>query len=328
MVRCVCLSLKIKKKHFMSCTCNIDLLPLGSPRCSFDFSIIRGAIFFDASVVDDNTNFTDGILEIEDLIDAGLAVASPKFFDVTTDKEASVTQTFADGTAFYIRDGIRTFTGIVAKATPSQVGAFTNLRCKKTAVYLVDNNGNILGYIKDDVVDVGTKLYPIPIEAGTVDAILAFANDAAIRQSTVTFQFSQSVADKQLRGAAVSPEGFVIDLIENPAVGVYVNGISSSINQTSSVAVFQLYVDNGSLTLQTLTAEDWQATGSITGYNVTQALDFTITYSSVTNTVNAVEIGGYSASNVDPGDDLIVKKITLKSPFRSLLAKEIEIMAV
>jgi hypothetical protein len=309
----------------MSCTCNIDLLPLGSPRCSFDFSIIRGAIFFDASVVDDNTNFSDGILKIEDLIDAGLAVASPKFFDVTTDKEAAVTQTFADGTAFYIRDGIRTFTGIVAKATPSQVGAFNNLRCKKTAVYLVDNNGNILGYIKDDVVNVGTKLYPIPIEADTVYAILAFANDAAIRQSPVNFQFSQSVTDKQLRGASLSPEGFVIDLIENPAVGVYVNSLVAGIDETVQGAGFQLYVDNGSLTLQTLTAEDWEATGSITGYNITQALDFTITYTSVSNTINAVTVGGYSSSNLATGDEVIVKKITLKSPFRSLLAREIEL---
>jgi hypothetical protein len=315
----------------MSCTCNIDLVPLGSPRCSFDFNIIRGAIFFDASVLDDTNNFTNSyILDIADLIDKGLAVASPKFFDVTTDKEAAVTQTFADGTAFYIRDGIRTFTGILAKPTPSQVGAFKALRCKKTAVYLVDNNGNILGY----TTNTGTPnpgldfLLPIPIEAGTVDAILAFATDAAIRQSNVTFQFSPNVSDEELRGATVSPDGFILDLIENPSVGVFMR--NPLIGITNDQIDFALLYNNGAFDGGVL--DDSDITGTtvvISGTNVTAGGNFSISANFASYSSPTFILDNLVPTNVTAGDEIVIKKITtLKAPFRQLLERTVTVTAL
>jgi len=305
----------------MSCTCNIDLVPLGSPRCTFDFNIIRGAIFFDASVVDDPANFSGNILNIQTLIADGLAVASPKFFDVTTDKEAAVTQSFADGTSFYIRDGIRTFTGIVAKPTPSQVGAFKALRCKKTAIYLVDNNGNILGYTNNTGVPnpMTDKLLPIPIEAGTVDAILAFANDAAIRQSNVTFQFSQIVKDEQYRGAIVSPDGYILNLIENPTIGLY--GIDFTIDITVDALSFSLIAQNGSLIPTYLTDEDFvNTTITLSGKNITAGGNFSLVCNFITMNGNLIECSGLVPTNLTAGDEILVTKITnVKDPFRDLL---------
>lgn len=312
----------------MNCVCKIDLVPLGSPRCSFDFNIVRGVIFFDASVVNNPINFdnTTGLLNISGLIDDGLAVSSPKFFDVTLEKEASVTQSFGDGTTFFIRDGIRTFSGTLAKPTPSQVGSFKKFRCKKVAVYLVDNNGNLLGYVKDpDKLAINNQyLYPIPIESGTVDAILDFATDSTVRQSKITFQFSNLVSDEQFRGAKFTPSDFILDLIENPAVGLLVpTGTPfSNINLTLSTASLAFYYQNGEFSDSYLTIEDFTSPIVLSGTNISTNTPFTISLTPSTIFGALIQFNITIVAGVTSGDTISVEKVTgVNAPFRALLVK-------
>lgn len=194
----------------MSCACKIKMLGLGADRCNFQFNIIRGVIFFDMS--EPHTYLTDGVIDIQNSISLGIAVSTPKLYDVSSTKEDSVFQTFTDGTAYLIREGVRTISGIIPKPTFYQLKAMTRLRCKKLGVYLVDNNGNLLGVVN------GNNLDPIPIVNETIDSVYSFATDSTIQQLSFRFQISSLVREYDYRVAEFSPTNYINSIIENPPI--------------------------------------------------------------------------------------------------------------
>lgn len=318
----------------MSCKCDIPIYGLGAARCTIDFNIIRGVVFVDVSKGLDNTYFyPNGMPRLLQMIQSGVAVVSPKLFDVTANKEASTKQTFGDGTSYFVREGIRTFTGTLAKPIPYQIGALNRLRCRKIAVYLLDNNNNILGYVKNTTFtapSLTNKLLPIPIQNETIDAILQFATDTTVRTGTIEFQFDNLISDNQLRIAETFTSPITLtnaDLISNPPISVFEGQTNLPIyNTATSQFTVDLGFHNGSfLTFEPLSSSDFAPSGTIEFIvnNVSSVGSYSV--ASISGNQVVLNITGVA---VAPGDVVRLHRIQLSYPFIHIIQDTQETTAI
>lgn len=241
----------------MANCCNQPFIPLGSPNCTIDFGAIRGILFVDVQKVTYDSNGVPGNLQT--LLQEGNAVISPKLYNLTSEKPESTFQEFEDGTRFFIREATRTITAIVPKPTFWQVGAFKRLRCKRSGVYLIDNQGNILGLSKF-LTTTTTNLAPIPIERETIDAILAFATDTTIRQLTITLQLSNTIKEEDYAVLPYSdiPSFDTLYWLDNSLTPILVSSLI--VNNTTNTVVMNLRYSDNSHGLEYVTDEDFRST--------------------------------------------------------------------
>lgn len=151
-----------------NCVCGIGLSNLGTPDCikqvgrphKFIFNETKDSTgvfnkIASADVV--NQLYVDGLIEELDL--SKRWYLSPVVKNFLSTKADSVYQTFDDGTRSFLREGLRTFEGMFDKADSTFLKYLNSVNCANSSFYIITDNGNILGYTKDDSGDV----YPIPV---------------------------------------------------------------------------------------------------------------------------------------------------------------------
>lgn len=295
----------------MACKCDVKLYGLGAARCTIDFNIIRGVIFVDLSTSAHLAYYdvVTGLPDIEAMINNGVAVVSPKLFDTTANKEASTKQTFGDGTSYFIREGIRTLTATLAKPIFSQVSAFNRLRCRKVGVYLIDNNGYLLGV----ELPLPKRLLPIPIQNQTIDTMLQFATDTAVRTASVEFQFDTIISEDSWVATDAIPADTLLGYITTPPISVFQISPAPSYNTTINTLTISLGFSNGRYnSWEALTSADLVGSGAIT--LSVNGINSTGSYTPTSISGNTVTIN-VSGITVNPGDQVKLVKLGLNYPF-------------
>jgi hypothetical protein len=294
----------------MSC-CNQPFIPLGAPNCVTDFSVIRSIIFVDESKLTYGTNGLPNNLFT--LIDDGYAVISPKVVNVVAEKPDSTFQEFEDGSRIFIRQSQRSLTFIIAKPTYAQIAAFERLRCRKSSVYLIDRNGNLLGYTNDPNL-LGTQFKPIPIDRNTIDAILQFATDTTVTQLRITLQFE--LFKEETMVVTDTFQSTVLDLINNAPTQIYYTNLA--VNTALTDITFKLYAFDNNFGGLSINNDDFNTTPFIiTMRNTTTATDVTLTINNITyNNVTQTITLDYTGTGITAGDVVYIKKLNgIKAPF-------------
>ena len=296
----------------MSC-CNQPFIPLGAPNCVTDFSVIRSMIFVDESKLTYGTNGLPNNLFT--LIDDGLAVISPKVVNVVADKPDSTFQEFEDGSRIFIRQSQRSITYIIAKPTYAQISAFEKLRCRKSSVYLIDRNGNLLGYTNDTLaLALGVHFKPIPIDRNTIDAILQFATDTTVTQLRITLQFE--LFKEETMVVTDTFQSTVLDLINNAPTQMYYRNLG--VNTTLNEITFRLYAFDNNFRGLPINNDDFNTTPfTITMRNTTTATDVVLTINTITyNSSTEFLTLTYTGTGISAGDEVYIKKLNgIKAPF-------------
>jgi hypothetical protein len=118
---------------------------------------------------------------------------TPDLNNVNDKRADAVTEKMSDDTEEYIRDGVGTFEGVFlkSKGSPKMKKSMDTLRCNAVSVLVIDKVGNIIGRPSSD----STKLYPVRIDEGSVNAILMKASDSTVPKLGIKFNWHTSEND-------------------------------------------------------------------------------------------------------------------------------------
>jgi hypothetical protein len=187
----------------MACSCDISLSNTGTPNCVPIQSVIKKLILVPLIADDGTSNYIDLSLTLNQAYFTGKinqADASKRWFptpeikNVTSDKADSVFEEFDDASKIFIRQGKRSFTGIMPKQSSTLLGKLENWRCAEFGVFAIDKDGNIIGSAKED-----GKLFPIVIDAPSWNPVLIFGTDTTVQKIQLTFDFSLNENDGDLQ---------------------------------------------------------------------------------------------------------------------------------
>lgn len=307
----------------MANCCNSKIYPLGSPNCKFNFGIIRGIIFVDYRYINDVSYYnTQGTPNVSYMLSQGVAVATPKLYNVTAEKPESKTQEFEDGTIFKIAESARRINGVIPQGTFWQLGALKKLGCKKLGIYLIDNNGNLLG--QSHFTDTTSYLYPILIDNESIDAIFQFATDSSVSQISVSLQINSLVKDEDF---AVTDETDYTSVITNPYT--FVIPLNATVNLTTSTASLTLYYHNNLYRRLYITPDDVATPITLSGINKTtnSAASINVTISSYNSGSGLFSFNITGSTGLSSGDTFEIRSLTgLLDPFRDLFGEFITVV--
>ncbi len=213
----------------------------------------------------------------------------PEVKNVTDEKADSVFEEFEDNTKAFIKEGVRTFAGMIIKGSYALLGALKSYKCQQDlGVFIIDNDGNIIGANNT----TGLYLNPIRLESSSWDAKLVKSTDTTIQKILLGFQFHISEQDENLR--MLTPEDMpgVSPLTFSGLLTVYANYI----NNTDDLTTVQLYVNNGAETLRSRFPVKGLVTGDFALYNTTtdEAVVIT-TFTESTGTPKGIYVLEYAA---------------------------------
>lgn len=259
------------------CKCDVGLGNTGTPNCAPIASVLR-KIYFVPTYKDDGTkNFIDLTVTLDDayLTTALNAAADerwfplPDFENVVSERGESTFEEAPSGTRSFVRKGSRTLTGEIwgKEALPTLIGKIEKARCVSVSAFIIDGDGKIIG--TGDATDPD-KLYPIELDAQSIDAIWMAATDSTAQKINVSFTWADSVKDQDLY--LVQPEvDFTFDALgANGLLDIQVE--YSSITTTGFVAV--LYNEYA---LKKSLVDTGLILGDFSLYNNTTAASVTIT---------------------------------------------------
>jgi hypothetical protein len=126
----------------------------------------------------------------------------PECKNITDAREKSVFDSAKDGVQYKVRDGIRKYDGMFFPpfASPELVSILQSQACASPCKFSVDANGTIWGRISAD----GTKLYPMRMDAGSVDVVYVNPDDTQVEKVNYSFNLHPSEKDSQVRGLKCS----------------------------------------------------------------------------------------------------------------------------
>lgn len=158
-----------------------------------------------ASPLDDTV--IDGLIENTDPFARVYPIGE---FQDQLDEQADTTfQEFNDGTRAKVRNGIRTFTGMLVGYGPEDLEYLNYWGCKDIGIYEIDKCGNLIG----DVADNG-DIYPIPLQRNSWDARLVKGNNESIGHIQLSFQVNKLFKDTNYRGVQANSDYLTADLTE------------------------------------------------------------------------------------------------------------------
>ena len=151
--------------------------------------------YIDLTVALDDTYFSSLINNVDPL---ARLYPLPECKNISDVRDKSVMDTAKDGTMFKVRDGIRKFDGFFFPpfASPQLVAILQSQACAAPCKFSIDSEGTIWGMISAD----GTKLYPMRMDAGSVDIIYTNPNDTEVEKVAYSFNLHPSEKDRNVRG--------------------------------------------------------------------------------------------------------------------------------
>lgn len=202
----------------------------------------------------------------------------PEIKNIVDVRDKSVMESAKDGTLFKVRDGIRKFDGSYFPpfSSPQMVAILQAQRCASPCKFSIDANGTIWGRLSED----GTKLYPMRMDAGSIDVIYVKPTDSEVEKVDYSFNLHPSERDCTVRGLQTSELTGDIDPLEYEGLmDVNIKLISCSAGGSSLVV--ELFDNYGKTTspepITGLLIADFTATQSTstTPFTTTGALALT-----------------------------------------------------
>lgn len=268
------------------CTCDVAVKHLGLPGCTDQIGIPKRLIFVptykDSGALNyiDTTTFGftqtdwDGLQYNTD--------SSARYFPLPLDiesvemkREESVYNTYPSGLKKFVRDGARSFMGILPSIAQQIIGKLKSKGCSKHSVFIVDNNGALVGVEKT----IG-KLYPMQLSDNSLSAIFDFATDTKNNEVIVKFEFAQNVADEQLSMIPASTVGIDLFTSFNGKIDTNIAQVGTG---TTTVIVVDIYTDYG--TAKTKIPVEGLVAADLSLYNVTDSATTTISSLAESTTV-------------------------------------------
>lgn len=273
----------------MACKCDVGLGNTGLPGCAPIFNVPKKFILTQTLDSSGAKNFIDLSTTLDDAwLTTQLNAASdvrlyplPSFENVVSERGESVFEEAPSGRRSFVKEGVRTLTGEIwgREALPQIAGKIKNSRCVDISAYLVDGNGNIIG--TGDATDPN-KLYPIKLDAQSIDAILMFATDSTAQKVNVSVSWDDTVKDEELYMAQDTTD-FTFNALEADGL-LDIHVAYSSITTTGFVAdLFNEYslkkalVDTG-LLIGDFSLYNNSTASSIVITSVTESPDGTYTF--------------------------------------------------
>lgn len=186
----------------------------------------------------------------------------PKHVNAEISKEASVYESFGDGSKKFIHEGVSNFKCMYAGMQPSFLSILKGGRCTEMAVYIVDKAGALVGLTNGEE----NVLYPFALNSNTMDAIYKWATDTTGSNIEYSFEFDTDQKDENVSK---------IDSADMVSVNLLnLEGLKDAkVSYTSTGAtamVTKLYVTGGSVA--TPVAITGLLAGDFALYNVTTSL--------------------------------------------------------
>lgn len=187
----------------MSCSCDVSLSNTGRPNCQPIQSVTKSIFVVQKYAADGSLNFID----TTDTFNAAYFTArindadpTKRWYPITGIKNVAVTkadsifENFDDASKIFIREGLKSFTGIIPSADPTFLGKIKGLRCAEFGVYVVDKDGNLIGSSTNT-----TELYPIMVDAASWNPVLVSATDTTIQKIALNYDYSIDELDENLQ---------------------------------------------------------------------------------------------------------------------------------
>lgn len=189
-----------------TCSCDTPVSNLGSPKCTPQIGIILRVAFMPVFKLDGSLNSIDATATLDSTLFDSMQYHSDPFQrlyplavdleNVELPKGETKYQTYNSGRKRKIKDGERQFKAIAPEIGTTLTGKIEAMGCSsKVGAFFIDHLGNLIGMERQGQLQ---KLFPIPIADSTVDAMFDFANDSAVSQTTIMFDFDSQVQDSNL----------------------------------------------------------------------------------------------------------------------------------
>lgn len=187
----------------MACSCKYSLSNTGAPNCTPIQGVIKKLIIVPLKASDGSDNYIDLSATLDEAYFSDLIneadkskrwYPTPEMKNVTSEKAESIFEEFEDGSRDFIKDGVRSFLGLMPKQSPQLLAQLQNWRCAKFGVFIVDNNRAIIGAEREE-----GKLFPIVVENASWNPVLMFGTDTSIQKIQLGFNFDVDEQDGDLR---------------------------------------------------------------------------------------------------------------------------------
>jgi len=162
--------------------------------------------------------------------------------NVEESRGESVVEEFNDGSKVKIEDGVKTFTGIFAKATPDFLRKIKEWGCVKPGAFVVDKQGNLIG----DRTSSDGKLRPIPINANTWDPKYIPATDTTVPKIQLDFEWRRDFSDTALGMLLNSDFASGVDLLDEDGLIDLFGTILTSPAPIATGLTIDIFTDYGS----------------------------------------------------------------------------------
>jgi len=198
----------------------------------------------------------------------------PECKNISDVRDKSVLESAKDGTMFKVRDGIRKFDGFFFPpfASPQLVAILQSERCASPCKFSVDANGTIWGRLSAD----GTKLYPMRMDAGSIDVIYTNPTDTEVEKVAYSYNLHPSERDCEVRGLLASDLVGNIDPLDYTGL-MDVNMTVISASHTANTVVIQLYDNYGDIMPGMGEAVTGFLAANFALYNITTSTAITLT---------------------------------------------------
>jgi hypothetical protein len=261
------------------CTCDVAVKHLGLPGCTDQIGIPKRLIFVPTFQEDGTLNYIDtttfGFTQSDwDGLQYNTD-SSARYYPLPLDiesvemkREESVYNTYPSGLKKFVRDGVRSFMGIYPSIAAPIIGKLKSKGCSKHSVFIIDNNGALVGIEKT----IG-KLYPMQLSDNSLSAIFDFATDTKNNEVIVKFEFAQNVADEQLSMIPAETVGIDLFTTFNGKIDTNIVQVGTG---TTTVIVVDIYTDYG--TAKTKIPVEGLVEADVQLYNVTDSGVITKTF--------------------------------------------------
>lgn len=218
-----------------TCSCDATLSNTGTPTCNSLMDVAEKIIivpkydsngelnFIDLTDTLDQTYFDDKI-NATNKQDRWYPL--PRVKNAESSKADSVFETYADGSKELIQEGVRSWSVLIPKQTPTLLGKLKTWRCTEFGIYIIDKSGNLIGSL-----DATDELYPISVEGASWNPILVFPTPTAVQKIDLKFDIDQLAQDENLQMILAGSLGSVRLLNLNGLIDVY--GAVTNISTTS-----------------------------------------------------------------------------------------------
>lgn len=226
------------------CSCDAKVQHLGMPNCNDSFGILLRPIIVPIYKNDGTLNYIDtsAALSTQAYWD-GLQYntdETARFFPFTIDMEEvknekgeTVYQQYASGRRSYVRDGVRTGSGMFPEAPAALVGKVNSKKCSLHGLMWMDHKGNLVGIEK-----VKGRLYPIQLAKNTLSAIFNPATDTTVPNVMLQWEYDQSVKDENLSFIPAGEIGIDLFTQFNGKTDAYVEQVGTGTTTGFTVDIF------------------------------------------------------------------------------------------